>query len=96
MSPAQLDLGLVGRLAPQSFGEAGKRAWFWQDGQWQTGRAWEIDAQGRVLGMCRDYGPWGSTYAGRAPLESHGSWKAHEVRWKRPTEQYVGPAEPTL
>jgi hypothetical protein len=42
--------------------------------------------------MCRDYGPWGCTYAGAMPCESHGRWKAEEVRWKRPADQYEGPS----
>lgn len=81
-------------LPAQSFGDKGKRAWFWQDHQWQVGRAWEIDAAGRVAGMCRDYGPWGSSYAGSMPLQSHGWWKPHEVSWKRPADQYCGPLVP--
>lgn len=76
---------------PQDFGEKGKRAWFWQDNQWQVGTAWAIDDQGRVAGMCRDYGAWGVPYAGSMPTQSHGRWPHHEVRWKRPADQYVGP-----
>lgn len=81
-------------LPAQSFGADGRRAYFWQDGYWQTGRAWEIRGDGAVVGMCRDYGPWGTTYAGRAPLETHGEWKPHEVCWKRPANQYERPQEP--
>lgn len=82
---------LVEQLPAQSFGEKGKRAWFWQDGSWQVGKAWEIEPDGRVVGMCRDYGPWGSKYAGADPLQTHGRWKRHEVSWKRPANQCVGP-----
>lgn len=88
MTAAQLEIV----LGAENFGEKGRRAWFWQDGSWQVGRAWEVDAEGRVNGMCRDYGPWGTNYGGRSPLESHGRWQAHEVSWKKPREQYVGPA----
>jgi alpha-L-fucosidase len=85
-------LEAIERMPAQSFGAKGKRAWFWQDGSWQVGRAWEVDELGRVAGMCRDYGPWGCTYAGAMPCESHGRWKAEEVRWKRPADQYEGPS----
>ena len=88
----QLDLDYASpRPMPENFGAKGKRAYFWQDYSWQTGRAWSIDDEGRVLGMCRDYGTWGSSYAGRSPLETHGRWPAEEVRWKKPQQQYEGP-----
>lgn len=87
MSADQLDMA----LGAEDFGEKGKRAWFWQDGQWQVGRAWAITDQGKVSGMCRDYGPWGTTYGGREPLQTHGFWPLSEVRFKKPGEQYVGP-----
>jgi hypothetical protein len=83
----------IERLPAQSFGQKGKRAWFWQDGSWQVGRAWRVDDEGRVLGMCRDYGPWGVPYGGAAAMETHGRWKAHEVKWKRPTNQCERPAQ---
>lgn len=79
--------------SPQDFGKTGKRAWFWQDHQWQVGKAWKTEADGSVTGMCRDYGPWGG-YTGREPMQTHGTWKAHEVAWKRPADQYIGPACP--
>lgn len=91
MFPAAIAPPPVEHPPAQSFGEKGKRAWFWQDGHWQAGKAWEVDGAGRVAGMCRDYGPWGSKYAGAGPLQTHGWWKPHEVSWKRPADQYVGP-----
>ena len=78
---------------PQDFGEKGKRAWFWQDGAWQVGTAWAIVPDGRVAGMCRDYGPWGTKYAGADPCQTHGKWPQTEVRWKRPADQYRGPRQ---
>ncbi len=80
-------------LGPEDFGEKGKRAWFWQDGQWQVGRAWAVLDNGRVAGMCRDYGPWGTPYAGSMPLQTHGTWPASEVCWKKPSAQYERPTE---
>lgn len=78
---------------PQDFGEKGKRAWFWQDGSWQVGKAYAILRGGFVSGMCRDYGPWDSSYPGSMPLQTHGRWPHHCVRWKRPAEQYHGPLQ---
>ncbi len=90
---AQLDLlaGAERPQPPQDFGEKGKRAWFWQDCSWQVGTAFEIMDNGRVAGMCRDYGPWGIPYPGSMPLQTHGSWPQQEVRFKRPADQYRGP-----
>lgn len=92
---AQLDLidAAERDQPPQDFGEKGKRAWFWQDNQWQVGTAWEINQKGRVVGRCRDYGPWGIPYAGSAPIETHGSWPQREVRFKRPASQWEGPSQ---
>lgn len=87
----QLDMGFTATIAPTSIGPDGKRAWFWQDGSWQVGRAWAVAANGSVSGMCRDYGPWGSSYGGRAPCETHGIWPSHQVRWKKPAAQYERP-----
>ena len=87
----QIDMGFIDRPAPESIGTDGKRAWFWQDGSWQVGRAWNVGPDGTVSGMCRDYGAWGSSYGGRSPLETHGCWKPHEVRWKKPTAQHQQP-----
>jgi hypothetical protein len=92
---AQLDLLETAERPqpPQDFGEKGKRAWFWQDNQWQVGKAWAIEPDGRVTGMCRDYGPWGTPYPGSMPLQTHGRWPHQEVRWKRPADQYQGPLQ---
>lgn len=92
----QTDMGFVDRPAPESIGRDGKRAWFWQDGSWQVGKAWKIHADGTVVGMCRDYGQWGCGYSGRSPLETHGTWKPHEVSWKKPREQYARPISPQV
>lgn len=89
---SQLDMGFIERPAPQSIGRDGKRAWFWQDGSWQVGRAWEIRPDGSVAGMCRDYGQWAADYSGRSPLETHGLWPSNHVAWKKPAEQYQRPA----
>lgn len=94
MFPAAPAAPMATQLAPQDFGEKGRRAWFWQDGAWQVGKAWEIGIDGRVAGMCRDYGPWGSPYPGSMPLQTHGRWQSHEVAWKRPADQYMGPVNP--
>ena len=59
----------------KDFGPNGVRAHFWQDGQWQPGRAWKIDAKG-VHGRCRDY----CGGAARTPLETHGTWPLEDVR----------------
>jgi hypothetical protein len=59
----------------RDFGEKGVRCQFWQDGQWQPGRAWKIDERG-VHGRCRDY----CGGAARTPLETHGIWPLEEVR----------------
>lgn len=61
-------------LAVQDFGEKGVPVKFWQDGKWQSGRAWSCGAKG-VLGRCRDW-----EGGGRAPLETHGTWPPDEVR----------------
>jgi hypothetical protein len=92
---AQLDLLETAERdqPPQSFGDKGKRAWFWQGGCWQVGTAFKIDQQGRVLGMCRDYGAWGSPYPGSMPMQTHGSWPQREVRFKRPASQSEGPQQ---
>jgi|GEM_PF-3455283 len=87
----QIDFGFAELPAAASIGPEGKRAWFWQDGSWQVGRAYEIRPDGKVSGMCRDYGPWGSTYGGREPMQTHGWWPAHEVRWKKPASQCERP-----
>jgi hypothetical protein len=93
--PAQIDLldGAERDQPPQDFGEKGRRAWFWQNRSWQVGTAFEIKENGRVAGMCRDYGPWGMPYPGSMPLQTHGSWPQREVRFKRPANQYEGPCQ---
>lgn len=88
---AQAEMGFAHRPDPAAIGKDGRRAWFWQDNQWQVGRAWEIRNDGHVGGMCRDYGPWGSTFKPRYPCQTHGFWPPQDVVWKKPADQYAKP-----
>ncbi|MCP3730420.1 hypothetical protein M9978_08260 [Sphingomonas sp. MG17] len=71
----------------RDFGEKGVRAYFWQDGSWQPGRAWCIDHRG-VGGRCRDY-----ANGGRTPLETHGFWPLDDVRG---LEKHLQPVQAAL
>ena len=72
----------------RDFGEKGVRAYFWQDGSWQPGRAWSSGPRG-VAGRCRDY----QGGAARTPLETHGHWPLDEVRG---LEKHIAPVQTDL